>query len=456
MHRYFPHTEAEIAGMLAACGLSELRELYGDVPQELFLAEPYRLPAQMSDDEVRQAFDALGEQNAPVKVCFAGGGFYDHYVPAAAKSLIGRSEFLTAYTPYQPEISQGTLQYIFEYQTMMSRLTGLEISNASMYDGSTATAEAMMMAVAAGRKRRRVLVSVTLEPAVRRVVDTYARYHGVEVETIKEAGGVTDLAHLDELLEAHADIAGVILPQPNRYGIIEDLAGVADKVHARKALLIMNCIAADLATLRTPGEWGADIACGDAQSLGIPLSYGGPYLGYLCATKSLMRKMPGRIVGATTDAEGRRSFVLTLQAREQHIRREKATSNICSNQGLMALYAAVYLSLMGPEGLREVNEISCARTHYMVRKLEETGLFEPMFPERPYLCEVAMRYNGTVDLDILLQTLCVDYGVLAGVQTDDDCVVLCATEKRTVEEIDALAEAFVSAHNDLKDINSQN
>ncbi|WP_290451751.1 aminomethyl-transferring glycine dehydrogenase subunit GcvPA, partial [uncultured Duncaniella sp.] len=334
-------------------------------------------------------------------------------------------------------------------------LTGLDVSNASMYDGTTAVAEAVMMAVANARKRNRVLVSSTLNYLYVDVINTYARYHGIVVDMIPEKDGVTDLDAMEQML-ASGDVAGVVLPSPNCYGILEDYTGVADKVHAAKSLLIITAPASALGVIKSPGEWGADIAAGEAQSLGMPLNFGGPNLGYMCCVKSLIRKLPGRIVGATTDADGKRTFVLTLQAREQHIRREKATSNICSNQGLMALYAAVYLSLMGPEGLREVNEISCARTHYMVRKLEETGLFEPMFPERPYLCEVAMRYNGTVDLDILLQTLCVDYGVLAGVQTDDDCVVLCATEKRTVEEIDALAEAFVSAHNDLKDINSQN
>lgn len=256
MHRYFPHTPAEIEEMLGTCGLSQLADLYSDVPSELKLKAPYKLPAEMGETEVREFFNCLGARNADIKACFAGGGFYDHYVPAAAASLISRSEFLTAYTPYQPEISQGTLQYIFEYQTMMARLTGLDISNASMYDGATATAEAMIMAVASVRKRRRVLVSATLNPAVRGVVDTYARYHGIEIETIAECDGVTDMAHLAELLDRHADVAGVILPSPNYYGIIEDFTGVAEMVHARKALLIINCIAADLATLRTPGEWG--------------------------------------------------------------------------------------------------------------------------------------------------------------------------------------------------------
>lgn len=442
MHRYFPHTEAEIREMLATCGLSELRELYGDVPAELLLAKPYDLPAQMSDDEVRKAFDAFAEQNIPVKACFAGGGFYDHYVPAAAKSLIGRSEFLTAYTPYQPEISQGTLQYIFEYQTMMSRLTGLEISNASMYDGSTATAEAMIMAVAAGRKRRRVLVSATLDPAVRRVVDTYARYHGVEVETVTEAGGVTDLLHLDRLLAAYDDIAGVVLPQPNRYGIVEDLSGIADKVHARKALLILNCIAADLATLRTPGEWGADIACGDAQSLGIPLSFGGPYLGYLCAAKSLMRKMPGRIVGATADAEGRRSFVLTLQAREQHIRRDKATSNICSNQGLMTLYVSIYMSLLGSEGLREVAWRGHQTALYLLQEMTGSGRCRMAYPGKPFLNEFLLEMDADVDLDLFVRRCIEDEKILPGIRIDGNRLLMACTEMQTKDDVDRLVNVF--------------
>ena len=442
MHRYFPHTEAEIGEMLAACGLSELRELYGDVPPELMLAEPYRLPEQMSDDEVRREFDRLAGHNMPVKVCFAGGGFYDHYVPAAVKSIVGRSEFLTAYTPYQPEISQGTLQYIFEYQTMMSRLTGLEISNASMYDGSTATAEAMMMAVAAVRKRRRVLVSATLEPAVRRVVDTYARYHCVDVETIAEAGGVTDMAHLDRLLEEHADIAGVILPQPNRYGIVEDFTGVADKVHARKGLLILNCIAADLATLRTPGEWGADIACGDAQSLGIPLSFGGPYLGYLCATKPLMRKMPGRIVGATVDARGQRSFVLTLQAREQHIRRDKATSNICSNQGLMTLYVSVYMSLLGTAGLREVAWRGHQTALYLLQEMTAAGRCRLAYPDKPFLNEFLLEVDAGVDLDLFVRRCIEHEGILPGIKVDDSHILMACTEMQTREDVDRLVNVF--------------
>lgn len=442
MHRYFPHTDAEIQEMLARCGLKDLRELYSDVPEELKLKAPYGVPAAMSETEVRGFFDRLSKENRPVEACFAGGGFYDHYVPSAASSLIGRSEFLTAYTPYQPEISQGTLQYIFEYQTMMSRLTGLDISNASMYDGSTATAEAMMMAVAAGRKRRRVLVSATINPSVRRVVDTYARYHGVAIETIAENDGVTDKGHLARLLEENGDVAGVIVPTPNFYGIIEDHSGIAEMVHAHKALLIINCIAADLATLRTPGEWGADIACGDAQSLGIPLSFGGPYLGFLCATKALMRKMPGRIVGATTDDHGRRCFVLTLQAREQHIRRDKATSNICSNQGLMTLYVSVYMSLLGTAGLREVAYRGHQTACYLLENITSEGGCHLKYPGKPFLNEFLLEMDCDIDAFI---ARCLDQaGILPGIKVGDSCMLMAATEMQTREHVDCLVGIYKS------------
>lgn len=444
MHRYFPHTEADIAAMLAACGVSELRELYSDVPPELLLKAPYNLPEQLSDTEVRAEFDRMADENIPVRACFAGGGYYDHYVPAAATSLIGRSEFLTAYTPYQPEISQGTLQYIFEYQTMMSRLTGLEVSNASMYDGATATAEAVMMAVAAARKRRRVLVSDTLLPAVRRVVDTYARYHGVEITSIPEAGGVTSLSELDRMLAEYTDVAAVLLPQPNRYGIIEDFTSVADKVHARKALLILNCVAADLATLRTPGEWGADIACGDAQSLGIPLSFGGPYLGYLCATKALMRKMPGRIVGATTDASGQRCFVLTLQAREQHIRRDKATSNICSNQGLMTLYVSIYMSLLGATGLREVAWRGHQTALYLLQEMTATGRCRLAFPDKPFLNEFLLDVDGNISVDLFIERCIREAGILPGIRVDGNRILMACTEMQTRDDVRRLVEIFKS------------
>ena len=351
-NRYIPHTPEDIALMLERIGVKSVDDLYADVPAEVIFKEDYALPEGMSELELREWFKALGARNRQMTV-FGGQGAYDHYAPSVIPHLLERSEFYTAYTPYQPEISQGTLQYIFEYQSMISELTGLEATNASMYDGATATAEAAFMMVASARKRNCVLVSETLAPRVTEVVRTYMKFHGVELRMVPERDGVTDLEALAEMVKA-GDVAGVILPQPNRYGIVEDFTGVADMVHAEKALFALNADPSALAVLRSPAEWGADIACGDGQTLGMPLQFGGPYLGYMSCSKAQLRKMPGRVVGATTDRNDNRCFVLTLQAREQHIRREKATSNICSNQSLMALYATIYIALMGEKGLREV------------------------------------------------------------------------------------------------------
>lgn len=430
-HRYLPHTDDDIARMLADCGLTSLDDLFSDIPDSLRLRRRYNIPEEKSEKEVRDFFRVLSDSNSRL-TCFAGNGFYDRTVPAAAASLTARSEFLTAYTPYQPEISQGTLQYIFEYQTLMARLTGLDISNASMYDGATATAEAMIMAVANARKRNRVLISATVNKAVAEVAATYARYHGVKLDMIEETDGVTSADDLRKKL-AEGDVAGVILPIPNRYGIVEDFTGWADLCHQAKALMIMNCVAADLVTLRSPGEWGADIAVGDAQSLGLPLSFGGPYLGFMTATKALMRKMPGRIVGATTDADGQRVFVLTLQAREQHIRREKATSNICSNQGLMALYVTICMSLMGSSGYDEANRRAVAGAHYLADELTKTGKMRMAFPGRPFFNEFAIRTS--IDIDMLMQRLA-DNGILGGVRIGTDMLLVAVTETQSRADIE--------------------
>ena len=394
-YKFFPHTDDELQAMLSTAGVKSLDDLYQDVPQELQLQKEYELPESMSEIEVRRFFDDLGMGNITMRT-FLGAGYYDHYSPAVVQDIIRRSEFLTAYTPYQAEISQGTLQYIFEYQSMMAELTGMEVSNASMYDGTTATAEAMMMAVANAKKRKRVLVSETVSPYVLRVIKTYAKFQGIQIDMVPAKGGVMDHEALKAELEKD-DVAGVIVATPNFYGILEDYTGVADMCHEHKALLIMNCVATALSVVKTPAEWGADIACGDGQSLGIPLNYGGPYVGFLCTTKKLIRKMPGRIVGATKDADGKRAFVLTLQAREQHIRREKATSNICSNQSLMALYVTIYMGLMGAKGLKEVNSISYSNAHYLADSLVKTGLFEMAYPDKPFLNEFAVKTKLNID-----------------------------------------------------------
>ena len=435
MFKYFPHTDEDLRAMFEKVGIKSLDDLYAELPEQVKFRGDYAIPSEMSELEVRQLFEQLGSQNRQL-TCFAGAGVYDHYTPSIIPNLLSRSEFLTSYTPYQAEISQGTLHYIFEFQSMMAELTGMDISNASMYDGTTACAEAMMMAVAAGKKQRRFLVSETVDPKTVEVMKTYAHFQGIELEMVPAKDGVTDLSALRSHLSALNDVAGVMVQQPNYYGIVEDYSGLADMIHEHKALFVMNSIIADLAVLKTPGELGADIAVGDGQSLGIPMQWGGPYVGYMCCTEKLIRKMPGRIVGKTLDNRGQRAFVLTLQAREQHIRRQKATSNICSNQSLMALFATIYCSLMGREGLREAAELSYAGAHYLCDQLVATGHFSLVY-DQPFFNEFIVRYDGNVDE---LQQRYVDNGIFGGVKVADDQIMFAVTEKRTKEEIDKLVK----------------
>ena len=432
MYKYFPHTDADLQAMLDRVGIDSVDALYSQIPDSIRFKGDYQLPSEMSEMEVRQLFEKLGSMNQQL-TCFAGMGVYDHYTPSVIPQLLQRSEFLTSYTPYQAEISQGTLHYIFEYQSMMAELTGMDIANASMYDGTTATAEAMMMAVAAGKKQNKVLVSAGLNPKTREVLDTYALHQGIELETIPLKNGVTDLDSLKTTL-AEGGVAGAIVQQPNVYGIVEDFTGFADACHEQKGLFVMDCVAADLAVLKTPGEWGADIAVGDGQSLGIPMQFGGPYVGYMCCTEKLIRKMPGRIVGMTKDNRDQRAFVLTLQAREQHIRRQKATSNICSNQSLMALFVTIYLSLMGKQGLKEAAQLSYAGAHYLWDELKKTGRFHMVF-DQPFFNEFYVKYDG--DVDTLYQRF-VEAGFLL-VKLEDG-LLFAVTEKRTKEEIDNLVK----------------
>ncbi len=439
-HKFIPHTEADIKKMLDKIGVASIDDLYSDVPAEVFFRGEYNIPAAKTEIELRRHFDELAKKNKNLTI-FAGGGVYDHYSPSTVAHLLQRSEFYTAYTPYQPEISQGTLQYIFEYQSMITDLTGMEATNASMYDGATATAEAMFMMVASAKKKNRVILSGTLLPAVIRVVKTYAKYHGIAVTVVPEKEGVSDQESILREMET-GDVAGVIVPCPNRYGIIEDFSGFAEKIHALKGYMTINADPSTLAVLRTPAEWNADIACGDGQSLGMPLQFGGPYLGYISCSKSMLRKMPGRVVGATTDMDGKRAFVLTLQAREQHIRREKATSNICSNQSLMALYATIYLALMGKEGLKEVNRLSCDGAHYLFNRLIETGKFEAAFPGKPFLKEFTLRTS----LDMKkVNNLLAENGFMGPLVLENGLVEFAVTEKRTREEIDTLVKLIAEA-----------
>ena len=430
-YKYFPHTDDDLKAMLAKVGMMGLDELYAQIPESIRFKGDYELPRAASELEVRQVFEKLGSENKQL-TCFAGMGVYDHYTPSVIPNLLQRSEFLTSYTPYQAEISQGTLHYIFEYQSMMAELTGMDISNASMYDGTTACAEAMMMAVAAGKKQNKVLVSDGINPNTFNVLKTYALHQGIDLVVLPVKDGTTSLDEVKARL-AEGGVAGVIVQQPNVYGIVEDFTGFAEACHEQKSLFIIDSVAADLAVLKTPGEWGADIAVGDGQSLGIPMQFGGPYVGYMCCTEKLIRKMPGRIVGMTKDNRGQRAFVLTLQAREQHIRRQKATSNICSNQSLMALFVTIYMSLMGKQGLKEAARLSYAGAHYLLDGLLKTGRFSLVYG-KPFFNEFYVKYDG--DADTLYQRF-IEAGILGGVRVDEG-ILFAVTEKRTKEEIDNL------------------
>lgn len=430
--QYFPHTGDDVRKMLERVGAGSIDDLYSDVPQDVIYKGEYDLPDAMSEQEVRDFFESLDDKDSKLKV-FVGQGSYDHYTPSVIPYITSRSEFLTAYTPYQAEISQGTLRYIFEYQSMICALTGLDVSNASMYDGPTAAAEAVRMSLACTRKKSRVLVSRTLLPNVIRTIETYSKYSGIELGYLPVMDGHTCQHHMKAEL-SKGDVAGVIVPSVNRFGIIEDLTGYADAIHETGAVFIEYCDPSALAVLKTPAEWGADIAVGDGQSLGIPMQFGGPYVGFMACRKDHLRKLPGRIVGETRDTEGRRVFCLTLQAREQHIRREKATSNICSNESLMALFVTVYASLMGPQGLKEVNDRSYAAAHYLHDELLKTGKFEEVY-DQPFLKEFVLK--PLTDVPALQQKL-LDGGFFAALQDEDGNVTFCATEKRTKAQIDEL------------------
>lgn len=429
---YFPHTEEDVRIMLEQSGIKDLDGLYADVPENVLFKGEYDLPQAMSELDIRRHFEKLGQKNRKLTL-FCGMGAYDHYAPAVIPYLLSRSEFLTAYTPYQAEVAQGTLRYIFEFQTMMAELTGMDCSNASMYDGATAAAEVMLMAFASTRKKTRFLISSTLPTHVKEVIETYALYQGFKLDVIAQSNGNTDLNDLQQQL-ASGDVSGVLVSSINKYGIIEDHTGFSEAIHSQKALFAIYSDPSALAVIKSPGEWGADIACGDGQTLGMPLHFGGPYVGFLCCKKELVRKLPGRIVGATKDTNGKRAFVLTLQAREQHIRREKANSNICSNQSLMALYATVYLSLMGPEGMKQVNEQCYGGAHELYQRLLNTGKFTPVF-DRPFLKEFVVK--STLSASIIQKKL-LESNMFGALETEEGYLSFCVTEKRTREEIDQL------------------
>jgi len=447
MHRYIPGTEADLARMLDKLGLTSSEDLFGDVPGELMLKGGLDLPEALSEQELVRKMKALSRKNSSLDdlVCFLGAGAYDHYIPAVVGQLVSRSEFYTSYTPYQPEISQGTLQAIFEYQTMICNLTGMDATNASMYDGATACVEAAKMAVDSTR-RNTIAVSKTVNPEVRKVLGTYMDLCGFKIIEIDMDNGVTDLVRLKELLAGNSDLAAVIVQSPNFFGIVEDMDAVGELLNGSKTLFISYVDPISLAILKKPSEYGADIAVGEGQPLGNSLNFGGPYVGFLATREKLMRRLPGRIVGQTKDIDGKRAFVLTLQAREQHIRRSRASSNICSNQGLNALAAAIYMATMGEHGLKEVATQCVQKAHYAYRKLTESGVYKPLF-DKPFFMEFAVI--GPVEPAVVNNDL-LGAGILGGYQLYRDypeyrnSLLICVTEKRTKAEIDKLVETMLS------------
>lgn len=427
MFKYFPHTPEDIKSMLDKIGVNKIEDLFYQINPDLVVKD-IDIPSSHSEIELRKVFKELAKKNKNY-VTFVGAGSYDTINFSVINALTSRQEFLTSYTPYQPEISQGTLQYIFEYQSMICELTGMDATNASMYDGPTATAEAMFMAVSQSKKNK-VLVSKTLNPNVLNVVKTYAKYRNIEIVEIEEKDYITDISDFKNKIDD--EVGTVILGQPNFYGIIEDYTEFNNIIKEKGLLFIMNADPSTLAVLKTPREWGADIACGEAQSLGIPLSFGGPYLGYLATTTPLLRKLPGRICGMTKDVDGKRGFVLTLQAREQHIRREKANSNICSNQSLMALSATIYMSLLGKKGLEEVAYRAYNNSHYLEEELLKTKAFTKV-NNHPFFKEFVLKFNGDInDFYKFMKSK----GILPGLIIKDNFLLICATEARTKEEID--------------------
>lgn len=445
MSQYIPCTEDQQKEMLSDIGINSIDDLFADIPEEIKLKRPLNLHASMPEMEIVTHMQKMADKNANTDgfTCFLGAGAYDHYIPGVINHLISRQEFYTAYTPYQPEISQGTLQAIFEYQTMICLLTGMDVSNASLYDGATALAEAASMACHA-TGRTEVLAAKTVHPESRDVLNTYARFGGRQILEYGYKDGCADPEDLESRLSDNT--AAVIIQTPNFFGIIEDLSAIAELTHKNKSLLIVSCDPISLALLKPPGESGADIAVGEGQSIGNPLSFGGPYLGFLATKSELLRKMPGRIVGETVDTNGKRAFVLTIQTREQHIRREKATSNICSNQSLNALAATIYLTTLGKAGLFKVASLCVQKAHYAYQRLIDTGLFSPLF-NAPFFKEFAVKYRGSVkDLNARL----LDFNIIGGYSPEknypdlENTWLVAVTEKRTKEEIDRLVEKVVA------------
>ena len=429
MGSYIPSTREERLDMLHSIGMQSFDELYADIPKSLRLKDGLSLPVGLSEMEVARKIEEISAKNTRFSHIFRGAGSYYHYIPAIVKQVTSKEEFVTAYTPYQAEISQGLLQSIFEYQTMICELTGMDVSNASVYDGATAAAEAAAMC--RDRKRGTICVSASVDPKTISVIRTYCFGSGAPLVILPEKDGLTDMESWNAM--DTSSIACLIIQTPNYHGLIEDGAAIANAVHNSGAKLIASCIPLALSLLETPGEFGADVAVGEGQPLGLPMGFGGPYLGFMASTKDMMRKLPGRIVGQTTDVDGKRAYVLTLQAREQHIRREKASSNICSNEALCAMTAAVYLSAMGSAGLEKVAASCMANARYLLEQLTALGF------TRKYTGEFFHEFVTICPCDAaVLSEKLAAHGYLSGLVTGQSEMLWCTTEMNTKSEIDGL------------------
>lgn len=436
---YIPATNEDEQKMLKACNVSSIDDLFSDIPDDLKLNRDLNLDESKSELEVSEIITKMADKNIDDLTCFLGAGAYDHYIPSLIKSITSRSEFYTAYTPYQAEISQGTLQSIFEFQSMIAEITKMDIANASMYDGATAAVEACIMAVGKTR-RNKIVVPKTVHPETRQILKTYLQFKDVEVVEVDydREYGTTDLNKLKEVVGE--ETACILVQNPNFFGVIEDVDEIGSIARDNKAMYVMSVNPITLSILKSPGEVGADIAVGDAQPLGNSLNFGGPYVGFLAIKSGLIRKMPGRVVGQTVDADGKRCYALTLQTREQHVRREKATSNICSNQGLNALIASIYLATMGKKGYQEVAMQNMQKSHYAYKKFDESKNFEPVFKGK-FFNEFVVKSPMPVDE---LNEKLLENKILGGYDLGKDyeelkgCVLMCVTEKRTAKEIDNL------------------
>ncbi|MEK4175677.1 aminomethyl-transferring glycine dehydrogenase subunit GcvPA [Aeribacillus sp. FSL K6-1305] len=437
-HRYLPMTETDRKEMLEAIGVESIDDLFADIPESVRFKGKYNIKAQKPETELFRELSQLAAKNKDVKtnVSFLGAGVYDHYIPAIVDHVISRSEFYTAYTPYQPEISQGELQAIFEFQTMICELTGMDVANSSMYDGGTALAEAALLA-AGQTKKKKVLVSQTVHPETRDVLKTYAKGQNVEVVEIPYRNGVTDVEALKEMM--NAEVASVIVQHPNFFGQLEPLHQIEEISHSEKSLLIVSSNPLALGVLSPPGSFGADIVVGDVQPFGIPMSFGGPTCGYFAVKKELMRKIPGRLVGQTVDEEGKRGFVLTLQAREQHIRRDKATSNICSNQALNALASSVAMTALGKTGVKEMAYQNIQKANYAKKMFEKKGFSIPF--QGPMFNEFVVKLSKPVSL---ANKKLLEKGIIGGYDLGrtypelEKHMLVAVTELRSKEEIDLL------------------